>query len=313
MTGAGPARQTDEESAMADQAERGIEGEHATERDEVPPRVGRMLVIGGAEDPDEGDWTILPHFVEMCGGREARIVVCSSPSGKPEEVADTYETIFRKIGVADVYEAPIRNRHEAEDEALIEATQGATGIFFTGGDQLRLTALISGTSFCETIRTRLFGDGLVVGGTSAGAAALGSVMIIGGRQDGTVRREDVSLAPGLGYWRDTVVDTHFNQRGRVSRLMAIFAHNPNVLGIGIDENTALELVPGDHFTVVGAGAVMVFNGRVSHTSAPDAADDETLAITDAVIHTLPSGYGFNLRTKRPLLPGGETIPQIESA
>ena len=133
-------------------------------------------------------------------------------------------------------------------------------------------------------------------------------MIIGGRQEGTVRREDVSLAPGLGYWRDTVVDTHFNQRGRVSRLMTIFAHNPQVLGIGIDENTAIDLVPGDRFTVVGEGVVMVFNGRVTHTNAPDASDDETLAITDAVIHTLPHGYGFNLRTKRPILPDGEEIP-----
>ncbi|HLM67446.1 MAG TPA: cyanophycinase, partial [Longimicrobium sp.] len=170
------------------------------------------------------------------------------------------------------------------------------------------TALISGTSFCETIRERLFGDGLVVGGTSAGAAAMSSVMIIGGTNEGTVRRKDVDLAPGLGYWRDTVVDTHFNQRGRVSRLMTIFAHNPNVLGIGIDENTAIELVPGDRFTVVGEGAVMVFNGRVTHTNAPDASDDQTLAITDSVIHTLPSGYGFNLRSKRPILPDGEEIP-----
>ncbi|HEX8391242.1 MAG TPA: cyanophycinase [Longimicrobium sp.] len=295
---------------MSDQAERGREGQEAVERDEVPPRVGRLLVIGGAEDPEEGNWKILPHFVEMCGGADARIVVCSSPSGKPEEVADTYETIFNKLGVTEVFEAPIRDRHEAEAPELIEATQRATGIFFTGGDQLRLTALISGTSFCETIRERVFGDGLVVGGTSAGAAALSSVMIIGGRQDGTVRREDVSLAPGLGYWRDTVIDTHFNQRGRVSRLMAIFAHNPNVIGIGIDENTAVDLVPGDRFTVVGAGAVMVFNGRVSHSSAPDASDDETLAITDAVIHTLPAGYGFDLRTKRPLMPDGETIKAI---
>ena len=133
-------------------------------------------------------------------------------------------------------------------------------------------------------------------------------MIIGGNNEGTVRRQDVSLAPGLGYWRDTVVDTHFNQRGRVSRLLTIFAHNPNVLGIGIDENTAIDLVPGDRFTVLGEGVVMVFNGRVTHTNAADASDDEKLAITDSVIHTLPSGYGFNLRTKRPILPDGEEIP-----
>lgn len=160
----------------------------------------------------------------------------------------------------------------------------------------------------ECRATWTYGDGLVVAGTSAGAAAMSSAMLIAGCNNGTVKREDVSLAPGLGYWRDTVVDTHFNQRGRVSRLMTTFAHKPNVLGIGIDENTAIDLVPGDRFTVIGEGVVMVFNGRVTHTNAPDARDDETLAITDAALHTLPDGYGFNLRTKRPILPGGEEIP-----
>lgn len=289
----------------------GLEGQLKMEAGTRGRRVGHMLVIGGAEDPDEDDMTILPHFVEMCGGSSARIVVCSSPSEDPHEKADTYERLFNKIGVAAVYPAPIESRDEAEDEELLEFTRTATGVFFTGGDQLRLTALIAGSGFCETVRTRLYGDSLVVGGTSAGAAAVSSVMLIGGPTDGTVKREDVSLAPGLGYWRDTVVDTHFSQRGRVNRLMTIFAHNPNVLGIGIDENTAIDLVPGDHFTVIGEGVVMVFNGRVSHTNAPNASDDQPLAITDAAIHTLPAGYGFDLRTKRPLLPGGEVIPRVE--
>jgi cyanophycinase len=293
---------------MPDTEQTGREEQMRIERNELPARGARLLVIGGAEDPDEDDMTILPHLVKMAGGKKARIVICSSPSENPEEKVDTYGELFEKIGVAEVIAAPITDRKEADEPRLLEAVERATAVFFTGGDQLRLTALIAGTSFCETIRTRLYGDGLIVAGTSAGAAAMSSVMIIGGRQKGTVRREDVSLAPGLGYWRDTVVDTHFNQRGRVSRLMTIFAHNPNVLGIGIDENTAIELVPGDRFTVVGEGAVMVFNGRVTHTNAADASDDETLAITDSVLHTLPAGYGFNLRTKRPILPGGEEIP-----
>jgi cyanophycinase len=265
-------------------------------------------VIGGAEDPDEDEMRILPRFVEMAGGKKARIILCSSPSENPEEKVDTYGKLFEKIGVSEVIPAAITERKQAEEPELVKAVERATGVFFTGGDQLRLTALISGTPFGENIRERLYGDGLVVAGTSAGAAAMSSVMIIGGSEKGTVKREDVSLAPGLAYWRDTVVDTHFNQRGRVSRLMTIFAHNPNVLGIGIDENTAIDLVPGDRFTVIGEGVVMVFNGRVTHSNAPDAADDKTLAITDAVIHTLPDGYGFNLRTKRPILPGGDEIP-----
>ncbi|HYH81130.1 MAG TPA: cyanophycinase, partial [Longimicrobium sp.] len=189
-------------------------------------RRARLLVIGGAEDPDDENMTILPHFVEMAGGSKARIIVCSSPSESPEEKVDTYGDLFRKLGVEEVIPAPITDRNEANTDEMVEAVKRATGIFFTGGDQLRLTALVAGTEMCETIRERLYGDGLVVAGTSAGAAAMSSVMIIGGRSEGTVRREDVDLAPGMSYWRETVVDTHFNQRGRPSRLLTIFAHNP---------------------------------------------------------------------------------------
>ncbi|HEX2202251.1 MAG TPA: cyanophycinase [Longimicrobium sp.] len=270
-------------------------------------RRGHLLVIGGAEDPDEDKLRILPHLVEMAGGKDARIIVCSSPSENPEEKVDVYGELFEKIGVAEVIPAPITERNQASDPKLLEALERATAVFFTGGDQLRLTALVAGTDFCERTRERLFGEGLVVAGTSAGAAAMSSVMLIGGRSEGTVRREDVSLAPGLGYWRDTVVDTHFNQRGRPNRLLTVFAHNPQVLGIGIDEDTAIEVLPGERFTVVGSGAVMVFTGRVTHTNAPSASDDDTLAITDSVVHVLADGYGFDLKRGRPLLPDGTVV------
>lgn len=267
-----------------------------------------MLVIGGAEDPDGEEMKILPHLVKMAGGKGARVLVCSAPSEKPEEKVRVYRKLFEAIGVAEVYEAPIRARRDTEDPDLMAAAEKASAVFFTGGDQLRLSALFAGTELSERVRARLFESGMVVAGTSAGAAALSSTMLIGGRSGGTVRRADVELAPGLGYWRDTVVDTHFNQRGRVHRLLTIFAHNPQVLGVGIDENTALELEPGKAFRVVGAGAVMVFNGRVTHTNAPDAGEEETLALTDSLVHVLPDGYGFDLRTKRPLLPDGEELP-----
>lgn len=271
-------------------------------------RQGRLLVIGGAEDPDESEMRILPHLVEMAGGKRARIVICSSPSQEPQEKVRVYGRLFEKIGVAEVHGAAITDRSDASRPEHLEAVERATAVFFTGGDQLRLTALMAGTEFCENIRARLYGDGLVVAGTSAGAAAMSSVMVIGGKSEGTVRREDVDLAPGLGYWRDTVVDTHFNQRGRVSRLLTIFAHNPQVLGIGIDENTAIDLVPGERFRVIGEGAVMVFNGRVTHSSAPSASGDQTLSLTDSLVHVLADGYGFNLATKRPVLPDGTEIP-----
>ncbi|HEX6750398.1 MAG TPA: cyanophycinase [Longimicrobium sp.] len=272
-------------------------------------RIGRLLVIGGAEDPDEKDMCILPRLVKLAGGKSARILVCSSPSEEPHDKIRSYGPLFRKLGAAEVIPAPITNRNEAATKEILQGVERATAIFFTGGDQLRLTALMAGTDMCERIRERLYGEGLVVAGTSAGAAAMSGVMIIGGREEGTVRRADVSLAPGLGYWRDTVVDTHFNQRGRPSRLFTIFAHNPQVLGIGIDENTAVEVEPGERLTVLGEGAVMVLGGRVTHTNAPSASDDDTLAITDALVHILPDGYGFDLKTGRPLFPSGDPIEE----
>ncbi|HEX9985128.1 MAG TPA: cyanophycinase [Thermoanaerobaculia bacterium] len=275
--------------------------------------IGRLLVIGGNEDKDEDNMVILPHFVEMCGGSKARIVVCGAPSASPEEKERTYKKLFLKIGAADVYEANVTERPEGEDEELLLAVKKATGVFFTGGDQMRLTSLVAGTAFGEEIRHRLWNEGLVVGGTSAGAAAMSSTMITGGSDRGTVRRADVRLAPGLGYWRDTVIDTHFAQRGRVSRLLVIFAQNPQVLGIGIDEDTAVEVQPGKRFSVVGTGACFVFDGTVTHTNAPDVGDDEVIAMTDSLSHVLPSGYGFDLHTKRPILPEGEVIDARASA
>lgn len=271
-------------------------------------RVGRLLVIGGAEDPDENDMEILPHLVKTSGGKRSRVLICSAPSEDPEQKVRVYRALFERIGVADVYEAPIGSRAEAETEEMAAVAEKATAVFLTGGDQLRLTALVAGTRLLDVVRRRLFEEGLVVAGTSAGAAAMGGTMIIGGAAKGTVRRADVDLAPGLGLWRDTVVDTHFNQRGRVSRLLTVFAHNPQVLCVGIDENTALDLTPGEGFRVMGAGAVIVLNGRVSHTNAPEAGADQVLALTDSATHVLAEGYGFDLRTKRPLMPDGGEIP-----
>lgn len=272
-------------------------------------KIGRLLVIGGAEDPDENDMKILPHFVEMCGGRSARIVVCGASSEDAHKKERKYKTLFEKIGVAYVHESQIDERHDAEDQELVECTRTATGVFLPGGDQLRLTSLIAGTKFGNIVADRLFHDGLVVGGTSAGAAAMSGTMVISGSNEGTVRRADVRVAPGLSYWRDVAIDTHFSQRGRVSRTLTIFAQNPQVLGVGIDENTAVDVEPGVKFKVLGEGAVYVFDGTVTHSNAGDVGDESVLAVTDSLIHVLPEGYGFDLAAKRPLLPSGEKIPK----
>lgn len=265
--------------------------------------IGRMLLIGG----NEGD-EVLEHFVKICGGRRARIIVCGTPSRRVGQKERDYKKVFMKMGAGEVIEASVTTRQDADDEKLIKAVRRAKGIFFTGGDQLRLTSIVAGTPFGEEIRHRLWNAGLVVGGTSAGAAAVSSTMITGGADRGTVRRSDVRLAPGLGYWRDTVIDTHFAQRGRVSRMMVLFAQNPQILGVGLDENTAIDVRPGERFLVLGEGAAFVFDGAVTHSNAPEVYDDEVIAMTDAMVHVLPEDYGFDLRTKRPILPNKKQVP-----
>jgi cyanophycinase len=264
-------------------------------------KLGRLLIVGGAEDPDDDNLKILPHLVKLAGGRRARIIVCAAATAEPVESLRNYRKVFEQLGVKEVVEAPFEDRTEGEDPKLLEALERATAVFMIGGDQLRISSILAGTEFDRRLRERFGGEGLLVAGTSAGAAAMSSTMIIRGN-GGSVRRDAVELAPGLGYMRDVTIDTHFDRRGRIQRVMAIFAQNPATMGIGIDGDTAIEVVPARRFNVIGSGVVFVFDGRVSHSNAAQAAEDEPLALTDVKVHVLPHGYGFNLKTKRPIFP-----------
>jgi cyanophycinase len=270
---------------------------------------GLLFLIGGGEDPDEDDMHLLPRFVGLCGGEKARLLVCGAPSESPGEKERTYRRLFEKIGVAEVVEAGVKAREDAsQDDELLAVAERVTGVFFTGGDQLRLTSTVAGSKLDDVLRRRFAAGELTIGGTSAGAAAASSTMIIRGSDTGTVRRSDVDVAPGLGYWQNAVVDTHFSERGRVSRLLTLFAQNPHTLGVGLDSNTAVQVEPGKRFQVFGEGVVYVFDGRVTHSDAAEKSDDEVISITDSLVHVLTEGYGFDLEDKRPILPDG-TKPQ----
>ena len=264
-------------------------------------RVGRLLIVGGAEDPDDDNLRILPHLVKLAGGRRARIIVCAAATAEPAASLRSYRKVLEELGVKEVVEAPFEDRCEGEAPELLEALERATAVFMIGGDQLRISSILAGTPFDRRLRERFGAEGLLVAGTSAGAAAMSSTMIIRG-DGGSVRREAVELAPGLGYMRDATIDTHFDRRGRIQRVMAIFAQNPATMGIGIDGDTAIEVIPASRFTVIGSGVVFVFDGRVSHSNAAQVPQDAPLALTDVKVHVLPEGYGFNLKTKRPIIP-----------
>ena len=266
-------------------------------------RRGRLLVIGGAEDPDDDDLLILPHLVKLAGGKDARLLVCAAPTTHASETLREYRKVFEKIGVKEVLSLPMDTRTEANSKKSVDALNKATGVFFTGGDQLRLTAVLSGSEFGDRLRER-FNEGLFVAGTSAGAAAVAGTMIVGGHGS-IVCRDCVDLAPGLGLWNETVVDTHFNRSGRVHRLMAAIAMNPGVLGIGLDEDTAVEVSPRGQMKVIGRGNVLVFDGRIDHSNVADVSDEEPIALLGSKLHVLRHGYGMDLRTMEPTLPKPE--------
>jgi cyanophycinase len=266
-------------------------------------RRGRLLVIGGAEDPDDDDLLILPHLVKRAGGAKARILVNAAPTTHAAETLREYKKVFEKIGVAEVMTLPMDTRTEANSDEAREALDRATCVFFTGGDQLRLTSAMSGSEFGVRLRER-FNEGLFVAGTSAGAAAIAGTMIVGGRGS-IVCRECVDLAPGLGLWDETVIDTHFNREGRVHRLMAAIAMNPGVLGVGLDENTAVEVSPTGKMTVIGRGNVFIFAGRIDHTNVANVAENEAVATLGSTLHVLCHGYGMDLHAMEPTLPKPE--------
>lgn len=272
----------------------------------------RLLVIGGGERR-EPDGEILQHFVEMAGGASARILVCGAALDTPATTLDEYRRVFEAIGARDVSTVALQDRLAAQDAALHETLAAATAVFFTGGTQLRLASTLAGTGAAERIQERLVRGDLVVAGTSAGAAAMSGTMIVGGPSEPMVRRQDVDLAPGLGYWPDSVVDTHFSQRGRVARLLTVLAENPQVLGVGLDEDTAVDVRPGAEFQVLGSGAALVFDGRVTYTSAPDVRRDEMLSLFDARVQVLARGCSFDLRTRCARAADGTPVAATSGA
>lgn len=253
-----------------------------------------LLIIGGAEDK-VGHKTVLRRFVRLAGGSKARIVVIPTASSFPEDAVDTYTAIFSRLGAPEVEAVDPPSRQTAATEALVQAIDRATGVFITGGNQLKLAQLVVGTPLADAI-SRAHARGAVVAGTSAGASILSRFMIsLGG--DGVTPRQRVSqLTSGLGLLPGAIVDQHFDQRSRYGRLMSLVASSPDLLGIGVDEDTAAEIQDGRKLTVLGSGAVFVIDARAAVSDAPQARRHAPLLVSGAVVHSLPSGATFDLHT-----------------
>jgi cyanophycinase len=263
------------------------------DRDSGPVRT--LVIIGGHEDK-EGEKVILKEVVRRCHG--GRIVVTTVASEEPAAYFEQYDRVFSELGVDDVVELKVRNRCEAADEEKIRCLDGAAALFFTGGDQLKITSQIGDTPICKELHS-IYMDGGVIAGTSAGASAMCETMLVRGTAQETHRIGDLMMAPGLGLIPGVIIDQHFAERGRMGRLLGAVALNPRILGIGIDEDTAIVVENEQTFTVYGSGGVSVLDGEGVTFSNIAEEGDGTLCIHDIKLHVLSHGETFDLRSRRP--------------
>ncbi|GGY19200.1 cyanophycinase [Massilia dura] len=256
-------------------------------------RHGHLVIVGGHED-HENSKEILSRFVQLSGGQGAAIAVITAASRVPDKMWERYDVAFREIGVREVIRVDLPDRATANDPALAVRVRACTGIWMTGGDQKRLLAMIGGTLLDEAMHAALKESGACIGGTSAGASAMCGHMLADGKADLLPEKGSVSLGAGLGFVQRVVIDQHFSERHRLARLLTIVAQNPYLLGVGIDEDTALVVERGVGIEVIGAGSVTVVDGRTMISDVADISTGGTPQLIDVRLHLLPAGSSFAL-------------------
>jgi cyanophycinase len=265
---------------------------------------GSLIAVGGGESGTitEDSIRILEKFLELSGGlSKARILLMTVATDAPEDAAERYKEIFDRLRFKNFAVLNIADRSESFDESVLEKVEDATGLFFTGGSQLHVTALTGGTPLHYLILDK-FNKGMTVGGTSAGAMMMSSSTLLSGSSDAAPKLGAVEVAPGMEFLERSIIDTHFSQRGRHGRLLSSVAHNPQVLGIGIDERTAMVVQDGS-FEVMGEGAVTVICAKNSmHNNLPYIKSEEAIGIVGVNFHILPEGYKYDLEKREPIPP-----------
>jgi len=271
-----------------------VEASRASDSTKQP--TGRLILIGGAEDR-EGEMVILRQVAARARG--GRLAVVTAASSEPDQMWALYRRVFDTLGVRDVVHVEVEDREAAYDPANVQLLKTAKVIFFTGGDQVRITSLLGGSTVCDTLR-KAYESGVTLAGTSAGTSCMSETMLVGGTGDESHKVGNALLmAPGLGFVTNVIIDQHFAERGRIGRLLGAVAQNPRILGIGIDENTAI-LIKDGRFRVIGAGAVYVIDAiSESYTNVSEEHPDKTMSIFDVRLHIMSSDDTFDLATRRP--------------
>ncbi len=271
-------------------------------------RTGTLIIIGGHEDKGD-DPLILKEVVSRIG--DGKLVVTTVASALPDEMWEDYQRVFRRLGVKHLFRLDVESHEDAFSDSKRRILEDADGVFFTGGDQLKITSLIGASPICERLR-EIYHEGGVICGTSAGASVMTDTMLVGGGKEESARIGSmVRMAPGLALVSDILVDQHFAERGRIGRLLGAVAQNPRLLGIGIDENTAILLTGGRRFRVIGEGAVYVINAwDMTYSNLTDEAEDRALSMFGTRLDILSQGDTYDLSTRRP---NGHPAEEMEAA
>src|SRR5215218_7418460 len=263
---------------------------------------GPVMPIGGAEETEPGG-EILQRFLDLAGGNDARIAIIPTASGDPQESGEGYAKLFREMGAMSADWLRVEQRSDANADEALSLLREASGIFITGGDQSRLVELLVGTLVMDCIRTRN-ADGVIVAGTSAGASILSSLMMaggtgVGGDSNGSAARKGmVDVVAGFGLVQDIIIDQHFSQRGRLGRLLSVFAGTPGLIGIGLDEDTAALIDREGTLEALGSNMVTIVDGRDTISDYFDRKEGEILTITKSSLHVMAGGRRFDLDARR---------------
>lgn len=273
---------------------------------------GHLLVIGGAEDK-YNERRILRKFLSLAGGDKAEILIVPVASDFPEFAADVYVQAFRNLGVANPRVLRATSRQDvfqADADALLD---GVTGVFISGGDQMRLVSILGGTNFAQKLREMVSETDIVLAGTSAGAAGMSTSMIVRGDSAPHPHKNSVRLSPGLGFLKNIIIDQHFTERGRISRLITAVSYNPYNLGIGIDENTAIILDKEGVLEVFGQGGVTIVDGsQITYNEIAEVDDFESFSVCGVQMHIIGDGLMYDYFARHPLQPPSEfLLPDIE--
>lgn len=259
---------------------------------------GNLIIIGGAEDK-RGKKEILKKVAEYINTKEDKMLIATIATEYPEKTYDDYKNIFIKLGIKNIDKLDISKREEAFNDKNINLIKTTNLLFFTGGDQLRITSMIGGTPIYNVIK-ELCSNGGVIAGTSAGASVMSDTMIVEGEDDESPHKCTLKMSPGLGLVKNIIIDQHFAQRGRVGRLLTAIAQNPEVLGIGIDEDTAILVSDKGTAEVIGSGAVYFIDGSgITYSNVSEQYSNEILSMFNVKLHVLKEGDKFDLLKKIP--------------